>query len=180
MRDGHNIIRSARIPKPVVLVDSREQEPLPLFENHPNWIGGERRVALKTGDYTVEGMESLLALERKSLADLVACTVTRRKQFLRACDRLARLRWKAILVEATFEDIKGGFEPFCIRTEVHPNAVCGTLDAIEAKFGIPIIYSSSIQDLATERAASWISKHFTYWWLEQQGYGRVLIDSDGL
>jgi ERCC4-type nuclease len=76
MRDGHNIIRSARIPKPVVLVDTREKEPLPLFLNHPNWIGGERRVALKTGDYTVEGMESLLSLERKNLADLVACTVT--------------------------------------------------------------------------------------------------------
>ena len=54
MRDGHNIIRSARIPKPVVLVDTREKEPFPLFLNHPNWIGGERRVALKTGDYTVE------------------------------------------------------------------------------------------------------------------------------
>jgi hypothetical protein len=67
MRDGHNIIRSARIPKPVVLVDTREKEPLPLFLNHPNWIGGERRVALKTGDYTVEGMESLLSLERKSI-----------------------------------------------------------------------------------------------------------------
>ena len=39
---------------------------------------------------------------------------------------------------------------------------------------------SSIQDLATERAASWLSNHFTYWWLEKQGYGRVLIDSDGL
>ena len=63
---------------------------------------------------------------------------------------------------------------------MHPNAVCGTLDAIEAKFGIPIIYSSSIKDLATERAASWLSKHFTYWWLETQGHGRVLIDSDGM
>jgi hypothetical protein len=41
-------------------------------------------------------------------------------------------------------------------------------------------YSSSIQDLATERAASWLAKHFTYWWLENQGYGRVMIDSDGL
>jgi ERCC4-type nuclease len=180
VRDGHNIIRSARIPKPIVLVDTREKEPFPLFLNHPNWIGGERRVALKTGDYTVEGMESLLSLERKNLADLVACTVTYRKRFLAACGRLARLRWKAILVEATLEDIKGGFEAFDIPSEVHPNAVCGTLDAIEAKFGIPIIYSSSIQDLATERAASWLSKHFTYWWLEKQGYGRVLIDSDGL
>jgi ERCC4-type nuclease len=148
--------------------------------NHPNWIGGEQRVTLKTGDYTMEGMESLLSLERKSLADLVACTVTYRKRFLSVCNRLSRLRWKAILVEANLEDIKGGFESFNIPSEVHPNAVCGLLDAVEAKFGIPIIYSSSNQDLATERAASWLSKHFTYWWLETQGYGRVLIDSDGL
>jgi ERCC4-type nuclease len=180
VRAGHNIIRSARIPKPVVLVDTREKEPLPLFANHPNWIGGERRVALKTGDYTVEGMEGLLALERKSLADLVACTVTYRKRFLVACGRLAGFRWKAILVQATLEDIKGGFEPFDIPSQVHPNAVCGLLDAIEAKFGIPIIYTSTDLGLATERAASWLSKHFTYWWLEEHGHGKVLIDADGL
>ena len=42
------------------------------------------------------------------------------------------------------------------------------------------INSSTVQDLATERAASWLSKHFTYWWLEKQGRGRVLIDSDEL
>lgn len=180
MRDGQSIIRSARIPKPIVLVDTREQEPFPLYENHRNWIGGERRVALKTGDYTVEGMESLLSLERKSLANLVACTVADRRRFLASCSRLARFRWKAILIEATLEDIKGGFGPFGIPSEVHPNAVCGTLDAIESKFGIPVIYTSTVKDLATERAASWLSKQFTYWWLEQQGHGRVLIDSDGL
>lgn len=180
MRKGHNIIRSACIPKPVVLVDTREQKPFPLHMNHPNWIGGERRIAIKTGDYTVEGMESLLSLERKSLADIVACTVTDRRRFLDVCHRLARFRWKAILIEATYEDIKGGFEAFEIPSEVHPNSVCGMLDAIEAKLGIPIIYSSTMQELATERAASWLSKHFTYWWLEQQGHGRILIDSDGL
>ncbi len=180
MRDGGNIIRSARIPKPVVLVDTREREPFPLHANHPNWIGGERRATLKTGDYTLEGMESLLSLERKSLADLVACTVTYRRRFIATCGRLARFRWKAILVEATCEDIKGGFRQFDIPSEVHPNSICGTLDAIEAKFGIPVIYASTVQDLATERAASWLSKHFTYWWLEEHGYGRVLIDSDRL
>lgn len=76
MHGGRNIIRRARIPKPVVLVDTRERKPFRLDANHPNWIGGERKVVLKTGDYTVLGMEHLLALERKSLADLVACTVT--------------------------------------------------------------------------------------------------------
>ena len=86
-------------------------------------------MVLKTGDYTVEGMKSLLSLERKNLADLVACTVTYRPRFLAACGRLARFRWKAILIEATFEDIKGGLESFDIPSEVHPNAICGTLDA---------------------------------------------------
>ena len=179
-RGGHSILRSARIPKPLVLVDTREREPFALLANHPNWICGERRVALKTGDYTVEGMESLLALERKSLTDLVSCTVVDRERFLACCERQSKFRWKAILVEASYEDIKSGFEQFEIPSEVHPNAVCGTLDAIEAKFGIPIIYTSRHRELATERAASWLSKHFTYWWLEQNGYGRVLQDTDKL
>ena len=77
------------------------------------------------------GMEGLLALERKNLADLVPCTVTYRRQFLAACGQLARFRWKAILIEATYEDIKGGFEPFGIPSRVHPNAVCGLVDAIK-------------------------------------------------
>jgi hypothetical protein len=93
---------------------------------------------------------------------------------------LAEFTWKAILIEATFEDIKSGFEQFDIPSEVHPNAVTGILDAIEAKFGIPIIYTSTIRALATERAASWLSKHFTYWWLETHRFGRVLIDDDTL
>jgi len=110
----------------------------------------------------------------------VACTVAYRRRFLATCGRFARFPWKAILVEATIEDIKGGFEMFDIPSEVHPNSVYGTLDAIEAKFGIPVIYTSTVQDLATERTASWLYKHFTYWWLERHGHGRVLIDADGL
>jgi hypothetical protein len=85
-----------------------------------------------------------------------------------------------MLIEATYEDIKRDWEDFDIPSEVHPNAVCGTLDAIEAKFDIPIIHASTHRELATERAASWLSKHYTYWWLEQNGFGRVLIDSDKL
>jgi ERCC4-type nuclease len=170
MRQGHAVVRDWQIPKPVVLVDTREQAPLPLRENHPNWIEEERPVALKTGDYSVEGMEKLLALERKSMSDVIASTMVDRARFIRGCARLAKYRWKAILIEATYEDMKTPyyqFEELC--TEAHPNAVCGTLDAIEAKFGIPVLYTSRNRDLATEKAASWLSKHFTYWWLERTG-----------
>lgn len=34
------------------------------------------------------------------------------------------------------------------------------------------------QALAEEKAASWISKHFTYWYLEENGFGRVLQEGD--
>ncbi len=181
MREGHVVVREWKIPKPVVLVDSREQYPFTLFDSHPNWIGGEKRIALKTGDYSIDGMEKLLALERKSLPDIVHCTVAARELFLKACARLSEFRWKAILIEATYEDLKTPYKMFDdLMSEVHPNAVCGTLDAIEAKFGIPIIYTSLHRVLATEKAASWLSKHFTYWWLENNGHGRMLVDSDKL
>ncbi len=48
------------------------------------------------------------------------------------------------------------------------------------KRGIPILYTSQYRSLATEKAASWHSKHFTYWWLEKNHHRRILIDADGL
>lgn len=181
MRNNRRVVREWKVPKPVVLVDTREKQPLPLLMWHANWIGGEKVVTLKTGDYSVEGMESLLALERKSMPDVIAATMTYRERFIRNCERLAEFKYKALLIEASYEDMKTSYQDFEeLCTEAHPNAVCGTLDAIEVKFGIPILYTSRDRALATEKAASWLSKQFTYWWLEQNGKERVLIDSDRL
>jgi hypothetical protein len=49
---------------------------------------------------------------------------------------------------------------------------------LEARFGIPVIYTSRYRPLAEEKAASWLSKHFTYWYLEKNGFGRVLQEGD--
>ncbi len=173
-RGGHSITR--QIPKPVVLVDSREQLPFD-FSRFPNWIAGEKRKALRVGDYTVEGMEELLILERKSLTDLISTLMQNRVRFFDACEKMTHYRWRALLVEASYEDIKTVYgADLC--TQAHPNAVCGTLDALEARYGIPVIYTSRHRPLAEEKAASWLSKHFTYWHLEQAGLGRVLIEGD--
>ncbi len=182
MRQGHAVVREWCIPKPTVLIDTREKQPYSLAQRHPNWIGGLKFAALKTGDYSIEGMEDLLALERKTMTDAIQSTMANRARFIRSCERLAVFRWKAILIEASYEQMKSFYHTSeeDLLTTAHPNAVCGTYDAIEAKFGIPILYTSRNRDLATERAASWLSKHFTYWWLEQQGRERLLIDTDGL
>lgn len=174
VKRGGNTICS-KVPKPLVLVDTREQRPF-SFAAHPNWIKGEKRATLPVADYSVEGMESLLALERKSLEDVVGSLVGHREQFLAMCEKLADYRWKGIIIEASYEDIKSPY-PSQFST-AHPNGITGSLDAIEAKYGIPIIYTSRFKNLAEEKAASWLSKHFTYWWLESNGMGRVLLEGD--
>jgi ERCC4-type nuclease len=173
-RAGHSITK--QIPKPVVIIDSREKNPF-AFTGHTNWIAGTVRRKLEAGDYSVEGMEALLSLERKSLSDLITTLMQCRGTFFKECKRLARYRWRAILVEASYEDIKSPYlDELC--TLAHPNAVCGSLDALEARFGIPVIYTSRNRALAEEKAASWLSKHFTYWHLETHGLGRVLQEGD--
>jgi len=171
-RDGHSITR--RIPKPIVLIDTREKEPFYFKEFH-NWIEYSRSEKLKVGDYTIEGMESLLILERKSLTDLVSTLIHERERFFRQCEQMTKFRWRALLVEASYEDIKSPYDEY---SNAHPNAVSGTLDALEAKYDIPVIYTSQYRPLAEEKAASWLSKHFTYWYLESQGMGRVLQEGD--
>ena len=173
-RDGHSITR--QIPKPTILFDTREKTPFD-FSRFPNWIAGEIRQKLDVGDYSIQGMENLLALERKSLSDLITTVIQERPRFFRMCEQLAKYRWCALLIEASYEDIKTPYgEEY--ETVAHPNAVSGTLDALEARFGIPVIYISTNRRLAEEKAASWLSKHFTYWYLEENGFGRVLQEGD--
>ena len=174
-RDGRSITR--QIPKPVILIDTREQYPFD-FSRFKNWIGGQKSLALKAGDYSVEGMETLLILERKTLTDLITTVIQQRARFFKQCEKMTKYRWKALLIEASYEDIKSPYDQEEYSTLAHPNAVSGTLDALEARFGMPVIYTSRYRPLAEEKAASWLSKHFTYWYLEENGFGRVLQDGD--
>jgi len=52
-RNGHSITR--QIPKPVVLIDTREKYPFD-FSRFSNWIAESKSRTLKAGDYSVEGM----------------------------------------------------------------------------------------------------------------------------
>ena len=174
-RGGHSITR--QIPKPIILVDTREKNPFD-FSGLRNWIGGEKSSALKAGDYSIEGMETLLVLERKTLTDLITTLIQQRTRFFKQCEKMIKYRWRALLIEASYEEIKSPYDRDEYNTSAHPNAVSGTLDALEARFGIPVIYTSIYRPLAEEKAASWLSKHFTYWYLENNGLGRVLQEGD--
>lgn len=105
-RDGKAI--TGKVPKPVILTDTREQNPLDLARFN-NWIAGQTTATLKTGDYTVQGMEDLLCLERKSLPDLVGTLMHGRERFFREMERMQAFPYRAILVEASYEDVKSPY-----------------------------------------------------------------------
>jgi len=77
---------------------------------------------LKTGDYSVQGYEDKIAIERKSLQDFIACCGKERARFEREIDRLDGYRYRAIVIEADWAaiDLKQ------YRGAMHPNAIVGS------------------------------------------------------
>jgi len=86
----------------VALIDTREQSPLNLspLRSEP--------ATLATGDYSVKGLEHVIAIERKSLPDLLACCGRERDRFDREVQRLLAFPVRALMVEADWLDIERG------------------------------------------------------------------------
>ncbi len=112
----------------VAVIDTREQLPLDLAPFQT--VGG----ALATGDYSVQGLEHVVAVERKSLGDLLGCVGTSRERFDRGVQRLLAYPVRALVVESTWAEIEAGEW----RSKVTPAAAIGSLLGWTAK-GLPIL-----------------------------------------
>ena len=116
-------------PKNVIaIVDSREQnalnlEPLTTVTS-----------TLPTGDYSVRGLEHVVAIERKSLGDLVGCVGRDRERFDREVQRLLAYPVRILVVESSWEAIES-HEPINPqwRGKVTREAVLGSLMGWQAK-----------------------------------------------
>jgi len=163
-----------KVPKPVIVIDTREQEGHGYtFTRFPNWIKGTIRRTLKTGDYSVEGYEKEITMERKSLEDLVSTLTTNRETFIKECERMADFRRKVIVIESTLARLKSPYS----YSDAHPNSVFGTLVAIQEKFDIHLLFAAT-KELAEEYTASTLVKYYTLRWLEEHGYQRCFIEGD--
>jgi len=176
-RGGHNIIRSAGIPKPVVLVDTREQQPLRLFAGHRNWIAGERRVALKTATTRLKGWRACWRWSaRVWRPGGLHCHKAAR--FLTCCSRC----------EAPLEGHFGGgfLRGHQARLGYGRNPIGCSSNAV-AGCWMRLRPSSAFPFCSPRGIGNWprsgrqlAFQTLYYWWLEQNGYGRMLIDTDGL
>jgi len=112
----------------VAVVDTREQLPLDLAPLQ-TVIG-----TLQTGDYSVRGLESQIAIERKSLGDFLACVGTERERFEACVQRLLGYPTRAIVIESTWAEIEAGNW----RSKVTASAAVGSLMGWMAA-GVPVV-----------------------------------------
>ena len=121
------------LSKITAVIDSREQKPLVLEYKKGEKLASERG-NLYTGDYSIKGMENHVAIERKSLDDLMGCIGTQRERFEKEIIRLRGYPVKCLVVESCWKDIEEGN----YRSRVKSTAAIGTLMGWIAQ-GIPII-----------------------------------------
>jgi len=81
-----------------IIIDTREQKPW-SFENYT--IANQK---LDTGDYSIEGLENLLAIERKRNISEFANNITE-KRFKDVINRLSKIKHSFILFEFDFEKV---------------------------------------------------------------------------
>ena len=127
----------------IVVVDTREQTPwtfpVPTL-----------RAGLPSGDYSAVGLETVAAIERKSLADFVQSVTHERDRFWRELERLRPYRLRAVVVEASIDDILAG----AYVSRATPQSVIASALAIMSDFGIPVLLAGDRGNAS--RAALWM------------------------
>ncbi len=119
---------------PVILVDTREQSPLPI-RRFPVELA-----TLPVGDYGVKGFSDWscprFIIERKSLDDLCHSLGKGRERFLREIEKMRQFEFRGLVIEATESDIRSGE----YRSQISPASVMGSLDALAVRAGLHICW----------------------------------------
>lgn len=148
-----------------IIIDTREQHPLePVVFRSPGkgltpaWVKLPTvRAALPAGDYSVEGLEKVVAVERKSIADLAGTLygsaenalgerVGHLERFRRELERLQTYERRWWLIEGS----PGELDAFIMSRyrRVRPSDARALVYAIGSDYDIPTIWMGSRLDAA--------------------------------
>ena len=119
--------------KPIIIIDSREQRPYSFSNRVTHLIQ-----ALPAGDYSLQGFEDKVAIERKSLDDLVNTVVHERERFERELVILKDYRYAWIVVEGSWEMIVN--ENY--RSRVTPQSLIGIVTSLMTDY-IPVVFAGN-------------------------------------
>jgi DNA excision repair protein ERCC-4 len=147
-----------------ILIDTREQTPL-VFSGLTT-----ARATLTTGDYSCvvdgEDLRDGVAIERKSLSDLLGCIGQSRARFERELSRLAQIRFRALVIEASLSEVAAGTR----YSQLTARQVIGSVMAWVFKYGIAPIFAGDPDSAATV-TATLLSHAARYSQIERRDHG---------
>jgi DNA excision repair protein ERCC-4 len=114
-----------------IIIDSREQKPY-RFECYAVR-------ALPAGDYSIEGMENRVAVERKSKVDAYGTIGAGRDRFVRELEKLAKYDYAAVVIECSLSD----FIKPPPRSELNPRSAINSLVAWSVRYGVHVFFADN-------------------------------------
>jgi len=120
----------------IIICDTREQRPF----SFRRWDVEVQRAALQAGDYSLPGFEDRVAVERKSLDDLIGCFMgENRTRFEKELAKGRSYELFAVVVEASLESVaRGDF-----TSNMNPEAALQSVSAFWVRYRIPFIFAGS-------------------------------------
>lgn len=115
-----------------IIIDQKEQRPWTFPDDIETEPG-----TLQTGDYTLKGLEELIAIERKELGDLVGCVTGERDRFKRELLRLRSYRCKCVIVEGALSDVI----EHRYRALTTPESIIGSVASWQSKYDVPFVWA---------------------------------------
>jgi len=118
-----------------IVVDTREIEPY-------GFDCATVRRKLDAGDYSVDGLETAVAVERKSLKDFAGTVIHHFDRFAAELDRLSGLDAACIVVEGDLDTVLRGRAATDLRG-VRPASLLGAAVHIGLRWGTPVFWCGS-------------------------------------
>ncbi len=149
-----------KTPRPVILVDTREQNPFD-FSRFEGWFAGIEKKPLKLGDYSVAGLEDVCVVERKDLSDLVHSLTAERAVFVNRLRPMVRYPHRLLVITAPMSQVKSPYP----HSGVSPNRITQSLIAVLAGLQVPFLCTET-HEMGEEIVASSLYQVYLYHWLE--------------
>lgn len=122
----------------VVVVDQREKRPFGFASVRADAREGGGVLTVRTrvgllpsGDYSLDGLEAEVAVERKSLDDLYGTLGSWRDRFERELERLSLMRFAAVVVESEVSEVIAHPPP---RSMLNPKTVVRSVLAWQQRY----------------------------------------------
>lgn len=115
------------------------------------------RGTVKTGDLSIAGLEDKIAIERKTLSDLITCLSHQRSRFEEELRRSQGLDFFCVIIESNLADVAAGN----YRSGMIPSSAWESIAALSTRYKVPFIFAGTAE-MAAKYAESLLQKRYNH------------------